>query len=875
MKTLEPTNRTDTQSPTEFDATSAIPWRPRFVRELLLATVEHGVVVDGADQLHVLWGETTKSLLPTLIPLMDGSRTLSELDGALPHLPAQQVRAAVWSLFQWGLVEDGNEDTTPDLAINTDTLAFFRRYIGTTGINRNGREAYGRLLATDVVIVTSDEVTQAVQQLKTLLERTGVRQVFLLDQASFESWLSAKEKSNQSLLVSLSLGSEDYEMLARVDDLCSASMTSWLRVVFDQRKSVADIGPMFNRREVPCYRCFYHVHSRNDHHGSSEDEKPSSEDMQFWVSMVATELVYFLSRIAPLPPAGALRRYDLEHSSSKTLRFPGIPGCCRCRPLYIDAQTHVSVPQGVIDTALVFEEYVSTRSRPLATARTSETESATTLDLTKQTKRLPNCQQYNLARDLPALRRSILDASLGDVSGAQTLRLNELAAMLLMTAGIRSSRNHEDTVKRWAATGGNLGSVELFVAVRDVDGLSPGYYFYQPREHSLAHLRRRSRMLPIEEFMSRTISGDSANLPDALVLFTAAYHRVSLKYGPFGYRLINLDAGVALSQLHLLARCMGLRSHTAVRWADDLIEDQLRLESMSEQSTAVALIYRKQNRELPPHFGHLKLRTGVPASSKAARYFCDMPVPEVAALAYRESRMTESELNLGAFPVPDELQARDPANSDAVPLPAPSGGGGFVGDILRARTSIRRYTDKPMSLDQISTILSFAHAADVSEWPEEHLKGQALSFFLLAQCVAGLKAGVFIYKPVDSSLRFLREPPCSQAAAQLYVQDEFASAPAAIWIVGNLAAACARHGAFGHRQLMLRAGAAGNRLWMAALGIGLAGSLVAGVVAGTARRELGLDGYLKAALLAVTIGHAPTQIGPAVDFSLMNSNQRT
>lgn len=144
----------------------------------------------------------------------------------------------------------------------------------------------------------------------------------------------------------------------------------------------------------------------------------------------------------------------------------------------------------------------------------------------------------------------------------------------------------------------------------------------------------------------------------------------------------------------------------------------------------------------------------------------------------------------------------------------------------------------------------------MTDWPEEHLNGQALEFFVLARSMEGLKAGVYLYRPGDQSLRLVRGALASEETTQLYVQEEFSAAPVAIWIVGNLAAACGRHGAFGHRQLLLRAGAAGNHLWMAALGMGLSGSLVAGIVAGAAHRELGLDGYLRAGLLALAIGYA-------------------
>lgn len=86
------------------------------------------------------------------------------------------------------------------------------------------------------------------------------------------------------------------------------------------------------------------------------------------------------------------------------------------------------------------------------------------------------------------------------------------------------------------------------------------------------------------------------------------------------------------------------------------------------------------------------------------------------------------------------------------------------------------------------------------------------------------------------------------------MQSEFAKAPLVVWITGNLAAAAARHGGFGHRQLLMRAGMAAHRLWMAGMATGLSGCIVAGVVPGAARRQLELDGYRKASLIALAAG---------------------
>ena len=190
-----------------------------------------------------------------------------------------------------------------------------------------------------------------------------------------------------------------------------------------------------------------------------------------------------------------------------------------------------------------------------------------------------------------------------------------------------------------------------------------------------------------------------------------------------------------------------------------------------------------------------------------------------------------------------------------VSLPAERVGGRLLDEVLAGRTSVRTYTDDPVSPVQLSTVLGYAHRWDAAEWQGGECVDEALRFTVLANNVEGLEPGVYVYEPVARELISLRGALSADESADLFVQPEFADAPVIVWISANLAAACARNGSFGHRRLLIRAGAAGHRLWMASLALGMAGCLVAGVIPGAAKRHLGLDGYTNASLLAFTAGH--------------------
>lgn len=153
----------------------------------------------------------------------------------------------------------------------------------------------------------------------------------------------------------------------------------------------------------------------------------------------------------------------------------------------------------------------------------------------------------------------------------------------------------------------------------------------------------------------------------------------------------------------------------------------------------------------------------------------------------------------------------------------------------------------------------------MERWPEDCGVGLPLIYLVVAKRVTGLDAGVYEYDPSRCSLIRLASALSREETTELLVQEEFADAPFLVWIAGNLVGACARHGAHGHRQLLLRAGAAGHTFLMAALSLNLRGSLVAGLIPGAARKFLGLDGHRRASLLAVAAGNPLNATIPKVN----------
>lgn len=576
----------------QFDPQFAMPARPRFPRELVVVPLPDGLLVEGTDDQQVLRGQATRTLLPRLIPLLDGERTLDELAAALPDVPAGHLRQAVALLYTRGLLEDGSDDPTADgEQFDPQALAFFRRHVDTTRVNRSAWQAARRLLNAEVIVYTMAG-EQARADLVARLRAAGIGAV---SGGDFDGRPSFTSRPGGKLAVALVEGAEDETRLARLDEQCARLSVPWLRVAVNPAAQTADLGPYFERGETPCYSCFRRVDGPT-RRGAEAAVEPADAALQarLWAGMLVAEAVALLSRIAPAATELAMKRYDLSDWSLRTLHFPRLPGCPSCRPV-------AGVEAGPIPTAVVYEDAVRFPSRHLVNPKSHQVHyRASNLDLAQEGKRYPSLEKVMLPERAELVR--LAGATLDHLPGggargpkAARLGLAELASLLLFGGGIRQEEapapHKQVKPKRWAATGGNLGSAELYVAARRVAGLEPGLYFYQPNEHVLARLNHGWDAEEAAGFIRQAVDGEGEGMPDALIITTAALHRVAQKYSSFAYRITNLDAGVALAQMQMVGSSLGLHVRLARQLVDDLLTERLDLLDPGEPVTGALLIY--------------------------------------------------------------------------------------------------------------------------------------------------------------------------------------------------------------------------------------------------------------------------------------------
>jgi Nitroreductase family len=215
--------------------------------------------------------------------------------------------------------------------------------------------------------------------------------------------------------------------------------------------------------------------------------------------------------------------------------------------------------------------------------------------------------------------------------------------------------------------------------------------------------------------------------------------------------------------------------------------------------------------------------------------------------------LTESRRARDPSLVPEDLRCKSPVSGPVTQLPEPLGDRHLLDEALRQRAANRHFEDVPISLAAAATVLAAADRADLADWASERAANVPLILYLLAWRVEGLPSAIYRY---DGSAHELMKigPTPTNAVDRLLRQPEFGSAAAFVEVAGNLAAALARHGSHGHRMLLVRAGAAAHRAWLAALSVGLAGCIFEGLLPIPFRAATGTNGYTSARLVSFAVG---------------------
>jgi SagB-type dehydrogenase family enzyme len=206
---------------------------------------------------------------------------------------------------------------------------------------------------------------------------------------------------------------------------------------------------------------------------------------------------------------------------------------------------------------------------------------------------LSGCTRVSLPSQRAPLNVSLEDAITRRVSGrrfsAAPLLPEQLATLLYLGNGIRrvDEQHGLRSYQRNVPNSGNLGSVEMYPIVLNVQGIEPGIYHFDSVHHDLACLQAGQFSTWLNECVFYQIEFSEAAV--ALVL-TAAIGRLAAKYGLGAYRLAHLDVGHVSENLYLASTGLGLEVCATAGFINDELDAALQLDGLDNAALLVVLI---------------------------------------------------------------------------------------------------------------------------------------------------------------------------------------------------------------------------------------------------------------------------------------------
>jgi SagB-type dehydrogenase family enzyme len=178
------------------------------------------------------------------------------------------------------------------------------------------------------------------------------------------------------------------------------------------------------------------------------------------------------------------------------------------------------------------------------------------------THKLPEPDKTSPLSQLLVKRRSVRKFK------KESLKLEALSRILWATYGI-TERN-----RRVVPSAGATYPVEVYVFVKNVEGLNPGIYKYNEREHSLILVKDGDYS---RELARACLDQNWVREAPVNIVITAVHSRTTEWYGDRGFRYIYMEAGHIGQNIYLMAVEAGLGTVAVGAFKDEEVADLIGL----------------------------------------------------------------------------------------------------------------------------------------------------------------------------------------------------------------------------------------------------------------------------------------------------------
>jgi SagB-type dehydrogenase family enzyme len=183
-----------------------------------------------------------------------------------------------------------------------------------------------------------------------------------------------------------------------------------------------------------------------------------------------------------------------------------------------------------------------------------------------------------------------------------------------------------------------------------------------------------------------------------------------------------------------------------------------------------------------------------------------------------------------------------------------------VEEALLIRRSIRKYSDEPLSLEEVSQLL-WAGQGITAEWGGRTAPSAGatypLTLYLVVEEVSGLEPGIYVYDPEDHVLVMRMKGSFRERLYEACIKQECVKlAPASIVIVARYERTTQRYGERGIRYVHIEVGCVVQNIYLQCASLDLATVCIGAFVDEDISSILGLE-ESEAPLIVMPVGHKP------------------
>lgn len=194
-------------------------------------------------------------------------------------------------------------------------------------------------------------------------------------------------------------------------------------------------------------------------------------------------------------------------------------------------------------------------------------------------------------------------------------------------------------------------------------------------------------------------------------------------------------------------------------------------------------------------------------------------------------------------------------------LPKPNFKGITVEDAILKRRSVREYTDKPLSLSQISQLV-FAAQGITGKLYGTPLRtvpsaGALYPFeiYLIVNNVNDLKRGLYHYSPLDHSVALIKEGDFRKELMQASLSQEMMRDAGIVFAISAIFDRTrSKYGERGYRYVYMEAGYISQNIYLQAVSLGLGSVAVGAFIDKDINNLVGVDGKKEAVISLHAIG---------------------